>query len=201
MVNYHYIDNMEFMAGCQDKQYDIAVIDPPYGIDINKSARLVKDKGEKYKDWDKKIPDPEFFEQLKRVSKHQIIWGGNYFNLGPKRCYLVWDKKQPVDFSFAPVELAWTSYNQNIKMFRWFPQTGNKHRLHPTQKPVALYTWVYKEFAKAGFKILDTHLGSGSSGIAAYDMGLDFDGCENDKEIFERASKRLKQHINRNHLF
>lgn len=200
-VNYYHIDNMAFMKKCKNKEYDLAIVDPPYGIDINKSGRLVKDKGLEYEDWDKKPPDKSFFIELKRVSKNQIIWGGNYFDLGPARCYIIWDKKQPQDFSFAGAELAWTSFNRGIEIFRWFPQKENKNRIHPTQKPIAVYNWILNKFAKKGYRILDTHLGSGSLGISCYDMGFEMDGCEIGLRHYQNALQRLEKHKNRNHLF
>lgn len=139
-------------------------------------------------------PQKEYFEELARVSKNQIIWGGNYFNLPPTRCFLVWDKKLPEDFTMAMAEYAWTSFNDNAKIFRFVPQGKPGFRFHPTQKPVELYAWIFSRYAKEGYKILDTHLGSGSSRIAAYDAGLDFVGCEVCKEYFDESVKWFETH-------
>ena len=195
------MDCVEGMKQFSDNYFSLAVTDPPYGIDINKSGRLVKEKGWDYKDWDKKTPTIEFFKELKRVSKDQIIWGGNYFNLGATRCYLIWDKKQPEDISFASAELAWTSFDKSTKTFYWHPQYKNKNRIHPTQKPVALYEWIFKNYAKEGDLILDTHLGSQSSRIAANKAGLDFIGFEIDKDYFDTGNKRFKRFVSQSTLF
>lgn len=150
-------------------------------------------------------PPQEYFNELARVSKAQIIWGGNYFDLPPTRCFLVWRKLNiPLEgFSMAPVEYAWTSFNDNAAMFQSFSSggSGRESRFHPTQKPVELYAWIYKRYAKEGFKILDTHLGSGSSRIAAYDMGLNFVGCELDETYFRLEEERFERHISQMSLF
>lgn len=182
-----------------DKYFELAIVDPPYGIDINTSGRLVSEKGLEYKDWDKQVPDSPYFIELKRVSNNQIIWGGNYFDLPPTKCFLIWDKQQPEGVSFASCELAWTSFDSTAKTFYKRPQ--GEDRIHPTQKPVQLYKWLLKNYAKEGDKILDTHLGSGSSRIAAFDMGFDFTGYELDKDYFEAAEKRFQQHKSQLKLF
>ena len=150
-------------------------------------------------------PSVEYFQELARVSKNQIIWGGNYFELPPTRCFLIWRKSNiPLEgFSMAAVEYAWTSFNDNARMFEAFSSggSGREERFHPTQKPVSLYRWIYSHFAKAGDKILDTHLGSGSSRIAAYDAGLDFTGCEIDKEYFEKSQERFDSYTAQRSLF
>lgn len=156
---------------------------------------------EKIRTWDV-APGQEYFEELFRVSRNQIIWGGNYFALPPTRCFLVWRKSQiPLEgFSMAPVEYAWTSFNENAAMFEAF-SSGDKSRFHPTQKPVSLYAWILKRYAKPGFKILDTHLGSGSSRIAAYNAGLDFWGYELDKVYFDLMQQRFEKHTAQMNLF
>lgn len=142
--------------------------------------------------WDV-APPKEYFNELARISKNQIIWGGNYFDLPPTRCFLIWEKLTiSENFSMAMAEYAWTSFNDNAKIFKCAPQDPS--RFHPTQKPVALYRWIYQRYAKKGDKILDTHLGSGSSRIAAYDAGLDFVGCEIDKVYFEKQEERFAAH-------
>ena len=148
-------------------------------------------------------PPPEYFTELFRVSKNQIIWGGNYFSLPPTRCFLVWRKLTiSEDFTMAMAEYAWTSFNGNAKVFEYAPQ-GKKDdtRFHPTQKPVALYKWIFKRFAKEGDRILDTHLGSGSSRIAAWDMDLDFVGIEIDKRYFDLQEQRFKEYTDQLRLF
>ena len=149
-------------------------------------------------------PGEEYFKEFFRVSRNQVIWGGNYFQLPPSRCFLVWRKTNiPVKgFSMAPCEYAWTSFWENAKMFE-FSSAGSvkDKRFHPTQKPVELYEWVYRQFSKPDQKILDTHLGSGSSRIAAYKMGLDFVGCEIDPDYFKAQEERFENHTNQTSLF
>lgn len=144
--------------------------------------------------WDV-APGAEYFRELFRVSKNQIIWGGNYFSLPPTRCFLVWRKLTISEsFTMAMAEYAWTSFNGNAKVFECAPQGASKdQRFHPTQKPVALYTWVFKQFAKPGDRVLDTHLGSGSSRIAAYGQDLDFTGIEIDKGYFDQSVERFER--------
>ena len=150
-------------------------------------------------------PPPEYFNELARVSKNQIIWGGNYFDLPPTRCFLIWRKLNiPLEgFSMAPVEYAWTSFNLNAAMCEFFSSggSGRVERFHPTQKPVDLYTWIFKHYAKPGDRVLDTHLGSGSSRIAAYSLGFDFVGCEIDKTYFDLEEKRFETFTSQQSLF
>lgn len=148
-------------------------------------------------------PSEEYFKELFRVSKNQVIWGGNYFNLPPTRCFLIWHKLSISEkFSMAMVEYAWTSFYANAKMFEHTPQgTKNDPRFHPTQKPIALYAWILNNYAKEGDKILDTHLGSGSSAIAAHNLGFEFVGIEIDKEYYDSAKKRLIEHQRQLTLF
>ncbi len=161
-------------------------------------------KGADIRHWDV-APPKEYFNELARVSKNQIIWGGNYFDLPPTRCFLIWRKLQiPLEgFSMSPVEYAWTSFNDNAAMWEGYSnaQTGAERRIHPTQKPVALYRWIFQHYAKPGFKILDTHLGSGSSRIAAYDADLDFWGYELDKVYFDLMQARFDKHAAQMNLF
>lgn len=194
------VDCMEYMRDLPDKEFDLAVVDPPYGIGITKSGRLKKYNLNNTK-WDNKTPDGNYFSELFRVSKNQIIWGGNYFNLPPTRCFLIWDKKQPEDVSFASCEFAWASFDQSAKTFYYSTLHDADFRIHPTQKPVALYSWIYKRYAKQGYKIIDTHLGSGSSRIAAYDAGLDFVGCEIDPDYFKAQEERFQRHTAQENLF
>ena len=190
--------NKELMSRYEDNYFDLAIVDPPYGIGDKfkggKSGKMnfneVVDKG-----WDNETPSKDYFTELKRVSKHQIIWGGNYFldNLGNTRCFICWDKKISQDFTLAMAELAWTSFDKLAKIFRMsVPKIGGK--IHPTQKPIKLYEWLLMNYAKEGDKILDTHLGSGSIAIACHNLGYDLTACELDKEYFEAAMKRLNNH-------
>jgi site-specific DNA-methyltransferase (adenine-specific) len=200
MLNITNEDNMELMARYSDNYFDLAIVDPPYGIDINSSGRLGH-YGGKNKTWDSKIPDTRYFDELFRISKNQIIWGGNYFELKPTRCFLIWDKQQPQDVSFASCEFAWTSFNQSAKTFYKRPQNADIQRIHPTQKPVALYKWILDKYAKQGDKILDTHLGSGSIAIACHDYGFDLTACELDKDYFDKAMQRINSHRLQQKLF
>jgi site-specific DNA-methyltransferase (adenine-specific) len=201
-------DCMEGMARYPDKYFDLAIVDPPYGINMDggniggNNAGKTKDYTKK--DWDNKIPDKEYFNELKRISKNQIIWGANHFveNIyqSNSSCWIVWDKDNTGNF--ADCELAYTSFKTAVRMFtfRWNgmlqqDMKNKEYRIHPTQKPVALYKWLLHNYAKQGDKILDTHLGSGSSRIAAYEMGFDFTAFELDAEYFEAQEKRYKAHI------
>ena len=190
------IDCMDYMSTCKDKQFDLAIVDPPYGIGVNHNmGRRKGDKPSNYKPavWDNKTPDEIYFRQLFRISKAQIIWGANHFISKipyDSSCWIMWDKKFSDEVTFSQFELAWTSFNTTCKKFDMFP-TGDA-RIHPTQKPIALYKWLLKNYAKATDKIIDTHLGSGSSAIAAYDFGCDFVGCEIDKDYYEAAVKRFE---------
>ena len=186
-------DNMQLMARYEDNHFDLAIVDPPYGIDINKSGRLGH-YGGKGKKWDNETPNKEYFKELQRVSKNQIIWGGNYFDLPPTRCFLIWDKQQPEGVSFASCEYSWTSFDKSAKTFYMRPQNADNIRIHPTQKPVKLYEWLLMNYAKEGDKILDTHLGSGSIALACHNLGYDLTACELDKEYYEAGLKRLEQH-------
>ena len=187
------MDCMEYMKTLPDKAVDLAVVDPPYGISITNSGRLKKYNASGLK-WDSYPPHDEYFQELFRVSRNQVIWGGNYFNIPPCRCFLIWDKQQPEEVSFASCEFAWTSFQESARTFYFSPLHKTEIRIHPTQKPVALYEWIYRRYAKPGDKILDTHLGSGSSRIAAYDAGLDFVGCEIDPYYFAAQEDRFTAH-------
>jgi site-specific DNA-methyltransferase (adenine-specific) len=201
-------DNMELMSRYPDKYFDLAIVDPPYGVEdltgkefSHGSGKLKNrqfNKGnEKINIWDK-APKKEYFEELFRVSKHQIIWGGNYFPLPIYRCPIAWDKCQPWE-NFSQIELAWTSFNKPASIFKFDNRTGGK--IHPTQKPVALYKWILDKYAKQGDKILDTHLGSGSIAIACHDYGFDLTACELDKEYFDKAMERINNHKSQQKLF
>ena len=201
MIEYFNEDCMVGMARYSDKHFDLAIVDPPYGIGINSSGRLGH-YGGKGKTWDSCIPNEEYFKELQRVSKNQIIWGGNYFQLPPTRCFLIWDKQQPEGVSFASCEFAWTSYDLSAKTFYKRPQgQDGGNRIHPTQKPVALYKWLLTNYAKEGDLILDTHVGSASSLIACYDMGFDAVGFELDEDYYKASKQRLESHMRQISIF
>lgn len=188
-------DNMEGMIRYRDKFFDLAIVDPPYGLNIAKEKPRTSGRWNYTpKDWDYAIPDNKYFDELFRVSKNQIIWGGNYFSLGYCRGYIIWDKQQPVE-NFADSEFAWTSFNRVAKTFRYpiRKQNFNTIKIHPTQKPIDLYKWILHNYGESGNKILDTHMGSQSSRIAAYNMGFDFYGWEIDEEYFFDGNKRFKE--------
>ncbi len=197
-------DNMAVMARYPDKYFDLAIVDPPYGISINNNmGRRKGDKHSDYKkvDWDSVIPSPEYFKELLRVSKNQIVWGGNYMTeyLPPSPCWLLWDKGFSEDLSFAQFELAWTSFKSSAKKFD--KTSAQQNRIHPTQKPVQLYDWLLRKFAKKDFKVLDTHLGSGSIAISAHYFGCVFVGCEIDKDYYNAAIARVKQQTRQIDIF
>jgi len=184
---------MEGMKQFPDKFFELAIVDPPYGIgDKFKGGANGKMNFNEIvnKAWDS-APSAEYFKELFRVSKNQIIWGGNYFDLPPTRCFITWDKEISENFTLAMAELAWTSFDKLAKIFRLsVPKDGLK--IHPTQKPVALYKWLLTNYAKQGDKILDTHAGSASSLIACRDMGFEYVGYEIDTDYYNAATKRLE---------
>ena len=192
-------DCMEIMKQYPDKYFDLAIVDPPYGINIETSGTYFKQF--KTKGWDNSIPSSEYFEELKRVSKNQIIWGGNYFleYLGSSKCFLIWDKMIGEGMSFADGEMAWTSFQKPTRIKKLLSRSENG-KIHPTQKPIDLYDWVINKYAEPNQKILDTHLGSGSIAIAVEKanlldkMNLQFVGIEIDKEYFEKAINRIEQY-------
>lgn len=196
------MDCMEAMRKMPDHYFDLAVVDPPYGV--NEKFRGGKTGKLKFneiveKGWDL-APGPGYFSELFRVSKNQIIWGGNYFGLPPTRCFIVWDKGISDDFSMAMAELAWTSFDKLAKIVS-IRQPRDGARIHPTQKPVALYSWIFSRYAHHGEKVLDTHLGSGSSRIAAHDAGLDFVGFEIAPDYFARQEERYNAHTAQMSIF
>jgi site-specific DNA-methyltransferase (adenine-specific) len=196
----HNVDCMEYMKSLPDNAFDLAIVDPPYGIDINSSGRLGH-YGGKDKKWDSETPKQEYFDELFRISKNQIIWGANYFNMPPTRCFLIWDKQQPETVSFASCEYAWTNFDKSAKTYYQRPQNADIERIHPTQKPVKLYEWLLTNYANKGDKILDTHLGSGSHAIACNNLGFEMVGCELDTDYFNAACKRIKQETAQERLF
>ncbi len=196
-------DNMELMARYPDNYFDLAIVDPPYGINAGEMTMgSGKHKFKKGKDWDNSIPNDEYFKELFRVSKNQIIWGGNYFPLPLNNNWVIWDKLNP-NLSFSEAELAWCSINKNVRVFKRYSamedEDGKKQ--HPTQKPILLYKYCLDKYAKQGDKILDTHLGSGSIAIACHDYGFDLTACELDKEYFDKAMQRINNHTAQQKLF
>ena len=202
------MDCMEYMKSLPDNAFDLAIVDPPYGID---AANMTMGKGSandlgihKKKNWDKAIPQKEYFDELFRISKNQIIWGGNYFldYLGNTRCVLIWDK---LDYNsdFAAFEMAWTSFNKNCKTFQRArsAQGDATGKIHPTQKPIKLYEWLLTNYAKQGDKILDTHLGSGSHAIACNNLGFELVGLELDNDYFKASCERIAKEAQQERLF
>lgn len=189
--------NQDCMIGMKeypDKYFDLAIVDPPYGININNN--IGRRKGDKKSDypkahWDTSVPDKSYFDELFRVSKKAIIWGGNYFQLPPTKCFIVWRKPQiSEDVSFSMCEYAWSNLDGTSK--EWIGMSNEKDRIHATQKPVALYEWLLKHYAHDGDKILDTHVGSGSSRIACYNLDYDFVGYEIDEYYFKAQEHRFE---------
>jgi site-specific DNA-methyltransferase (adenine-specific) len=209
-------DCMAAMREFPDKYFDLAVVDPPYGIGYSELVGKKK-KSDGWKErnasqWDNAIPNIEYFIELFRVSKNQIIWGGNYFELPPSRCFLIWDKVQRIDQ--ADCELAWCSFSSSARVFRYArgnesgfaPKLKGAERsginIHPTQKPIALYDWIYKNYLPDGGRVIDTHLGSGSNRIAADRAGnIDFYGYELDPDYYAAQEKRYAEYKSQLKLF
>lgn len=200
-------DNMKLMARYEDNHFDLAIVDPPYGIGagskkfINGSSKTVKNYF-RDNDWDVP-PKKQYFTELQRVSRNQIIWGGNYFveHLKNFRCFIFWDKTIHGN-SYADGELAWTSFDKVSRYYRKnIAQVTSEGRMHPTQKPVTLYEWLLMNYAKEGDKILDTHLGSGSIAIACHNLNYDLTACELDPDYYKAAMKRIDNHKNQTRLF
>jgi site-specific DNA-methyltransferase (adenine-specific) len=199
----YHADCMDVMRHFPDGYFDLAVVDPQYGIGADKknAHSCIRDsEGWADKDWDDKPPSAEYFAELKRVSVNRIIWGGNYFldHLGSTQCLLIWNKPER-NFSLADAEVAWTSFQSSIRCFDHPRNEGA--RIHPTQKPVALYRWLLAKYAKPGQRILDTHLGSGSHAIAAHYAGMDFTGIELDADYFAAACERIERETAQGDMF
>ena len=192
----HHMDCMEALKQMPDKCIDLCICDPPYGIGMD--GGNVGYKGFNNftkKDWDKAIPDKEYFDELFRVSRNQIVWGGNYFPLPPTRCFIIWDKGEGFyNRTYAECEMAWTSFDKNAKIFKRDPLAKGDYRgkINPCQKPIPLYKWLLKNYAKQGDKILDTHVGSASCLIACHQMGFEYLGFEIDEEYYNKAVERLE---------
>ena len=217
-------DNMQLMARYEDNYFDLAIVDPPYGINADKAQNAQAESRKKangkskagrgwkeYKttEWDSEIPRDKYFKELFRVSKKQIIWGGNYFPFiwNYSNSFIIWNKMQR-DFTLADGEMAW--YSKTNKAMRTFDfsrggaladNNKNGGRFHPTQKPVKLYEWLLMNYAKEGDKILDTHLGSGSIALACHNLGYELTACELDKDYYNAAIKRIEQHKQQLRIF
>jgi len=215
MIDLMNCDCMEYMKSLEDNAFDLAIVDPPYGIGVGSmaytngvavvgNALAKRNDYSNCGDWDKSRPNADYFKELFRVSKDQIIWGGNYFAdmLPPTKSWCVWDKKIDDKYrnSFADCELAWSSkYVARMCRLMWngmiqHDMKNKEKRIHPTQKPVALYKWLLQNYAKEGDKILDTHLGSGSIAVACHDLKFDLTACEIDETYYTKALERLTQH-------
>ena len=217
-------DCMEFMKDIPDKFYDLAIVDPPYGIGQPKQSNLKGYNGRKSLEerlqknrlntgsgklrdrilntsnceWDNQTPNSEYFEQLFRINEKQIIFGGNYFPLPPTRCVICWDKIQPWE-NFSQIEIAWTSFDSPAQLYRFDNRTGDK--IHPTQKPIDVYKWILSKYAKQGDRILDTHGGSMSLVIACLDLEFEIDCCELDKDYYNSAKQRILNYLKEPQLF
>jgi site-specific DNA-methyltransferase (adenine-specific) len=216
MIELHNIDCMEYLATLEDNAFELAIVDPPYGIGADsknsgpnskRHEKTSKAKINSYKShgWDHAIPKKQYFTELKRVSKRQVIWGGNYFGL--KGGFLYWHKNVTMP-TYSQGELAWVSWLNKVDFVNisWHgmiqhDMKNKERRIHPTQKPVKLYEWLLHNYAKEGDRILDTHLGSGSSAIACHNGGFDMVGCELDTDYFNAAKKRLHQHQSQFRIF
>jgi site-specific DNA-methyltransferase (adenine-specific) len=198
-------DCMEGMKRYPDKYFELAICDPPYGlgkriVDGGSVSPFIKSQNQTVKNWDN-CPTQYFFNELFRISLHQIIWGGNYYDLPPFRCYVIWDKMIHGN-TYSDCELAWTSFDTPSRIWvKNIVDVTLDGRIHPTQKPVKLYEWLLKNYAKSGDKILDTHLGSGSIAIACYNLDFSLTGFEIDKDYFEGAVNRLEEHKKQGRLF
>lgn len=217
MIDMRHGDCMDLMRAAPDKCWDLAIVDPPYGIGAPAMAPTPTDRkhgrnrlnsgggklagrtlNNSNTEWDDAIPGPEYFQELFRVTKNQIVWGGNYFPMPPTRCVIAWDKEQPWE-NFSQWEMAWTSFDFPAALYKFDNRTGEK--IHPTQKPVALYKWLLTKYAKPGQTILDTHGGSGSIAIACHDLGFDLTWIELDADYYAAAVKRYETHAAQLSLF
>ena len=202
MIELHNMDCMELMQRYPDNYFDLAIVDPPYGI--GNFVQISGNKRGKKVTWNNDIPPEEYFLELKRVSKNRIIWGANYYNCFEKdNGAIVWNKFIPHQVKFSKAEIASCTLHKRVELInlKWQNIHRNEKTIHPCQKPIALYRWLLENYAKEGDKILDTHLGSGSSALAAYQLGYDFVGCELDKDYFQAMEKRVKQAMKQTNLF
>ena len=189
-VELHLGDCLEFMRSMPDKSVDAVITDPPYGLKKNNMRSAVA-----YMDisWDEKTASKESIDEAFRISNNQIIFGGNYYTLPPSRCWIVWYKDFPSGLTFADCELAWTSFDKVVKAFKYRPQNIDGGKVHPTQKPISLMSWVIKNYTNEGDTIFDPFMGSGTTGVAAVQLGRNFIGCEINPQYYEIAEKRIKQ--------
>ena len=212
MIDLRHVDCMEYLATCEDNAFELAIVDPPYGIGEcgatnHTRGKLAKPK--KYKPFaggDKSAPSKEYFAELERVSRNQILWGANHYRARNSSCWIVWDKLNSGDF--ADAELAYTSFKTAVRVFRFRwngmlqgDMKNKEERIHPTQKPVKLYEWLLMNYAKEGDRILDTHLGSGSIAVACHNLGFDLVGCELDPDYYAAACQRLDKHKQQLRMF
>lgn len=197
------MDCLEFMRDVPDKYFDLVLTDPPYGIDLanmnmgtGKSPKCSRIENRKWeaKDWDKKTPEQEIFDEIFRISNNQIIWGGNYFDLPPYKFYILWDKEIPNGLSFADCELAWTSYDKAPRIFRYSAYLDKANKLHPTQKPLKLFDYCLRvaDEKEKILKVFDPFIGSGTTAVACKSLGIDFVGCELEPDYVAIANKRLE---------
>jgi site-specific DNA-methyltransferase (adenine-specific) len=202
-------DNMLLMARYPDNYFDLAIVDPPYGIGIDGQKKSINKnpkhnrKEHAQKNWDNSIPNKDYFDELKRVSKNQIIWGANYFTeyLKPTKAWIFWYKGQR-DLTMSDGEMAWTSFDTVTRQFELNRASLiAQNTFHPTEKPYKLYKWILDKYAKENDKILDTHLGSGSIAIACHDYGFELTACELDKEYYDKAIQRIQNHVSQQKLF
>ena len=201
-INLHLGDSLKAIKEYPDNYWDLSICDPPYGLGkavVNSGGRFKRYEN-KNGNWDNETPTKEYFYELFRVSKNQIIWGGNYFELPTNKCFIVWDKGQPEGISFAMAEYAWASFDKVAQIFKHRTQ-GQEQRFHPTQKPIQLYEWLLTNYANEGDKILDTHFGSGSHGIACGNLGFSIDAWELDPDYFHAAHKRIESHFSQLNAF
>lgn len=213
MIDLLHVDCMEYLAKCEDNAFNLAIVDPPYGIGESGATNHTRSKLAKSKNYkafeggDKSAPSEQYFQELERVSKAQIMWGANHYRARESSCWIVWDKLNGEN-DFADAELAYTSFKSAVRVFRFRWQgmlqgdmKNKEQRIHPTQKPVKLYEWLLMNYAKEGDRILDTHLGSGSIAIACHNLGFNLVGCELDKDYYKGACKRLAQHQAQQRMF
>jgi site-specific DNA-methyltransferase (adenine-specific) len=201
-INIYHGDCMEFMKDKPAKSYDLAICDPPYGLERFKSGGSHLNKyGSENQEWNNVKPNRDYFNYLYNCSENQIIWGGNNFELPTSEYFIIWHKQSALDFSFAMCEMAWTNCRKPAKIFKYLHTENKEIRQHPTQKPVALYKWLLTNYAKPNDKILDTHGGSMSIAIACWDLGFDLDIIELDKDYYDKAVQRFERHINQKQIF
>jgi len=197
-----HLNCLDYLKQCYDNQFDLAIVDPPYGLErFKKGGSHVNKYGTEKQEWNNTKPSKEYFTELFRVSQKQIIWGANNFELPTSEYFIIWQKGNAIDFSFAMCEQAWTNVKKPAKLYKYLHTQNKDIRIHPTQKPVRLYEWLLDNYTKQNYKILDTHLGSGSIAIACYNRGFDLVGLEIDKEYYTKAVERLEVRKNTPTLF